>query len=238
MKRNPLEKYFYGNRKNLIHKWVHYFEIYHKYFDSFRDKKIIVVEFGVSHGGSLQMWKKYFGKKAKIYGIDIDSRCKGLEEKQIEIMIGDQSDRKFLRKIRKKIGPIDILIEDGGHHMDQQIATFEELFPAIKKNGIFLIEDLHTSYWTEYGGGYQKEGTFIEYTKNLIDQVNAWHSRDEKFVINDYTKTIKAIHIYDSVIVFEKGNLTSPRHERQGKPVLEEIKMNNRVLRDNNIKEC
>jgi hypothetical protein len=76
---NPLEKYFRRNSKRLIHKWVHYFEIYDRHFSRFRGKNIVVVEFGVSHGGSLQMWRKYFGRRAWIYGVDIDPRCKNFE---------------------------------------------------------------------------------------------------------------------------------------------------------------
>ena len=64
-------------------------------------------------------------------------------------------------------------IDDGGHTMGQQIATFEEMYPKVNENGVFLIEDLHTSYWQSYGGGYRKPGTFMEYAKALTDQLNA-----------------------------------------------------------------
>jgi len=92
---NPLENYFYTNRKNIIHKWAHYFDIYHSHFKSFIDTKCVVLEIGVSMGGSLQMWKQYFGAEAKIYGVDIQPACKKFEEKNIEIFIGSQSDRDF-----------------------------------------------------------------------------------------------------------------------------------------------
>jgi hypothetical protein len=68
------------------------------------------------------------------------------------------------------------LIDDGGHTMKQQINTFEEFFTSIAENGVYLCEDVHTSYWSKYGGGYKKSGTFIEYSKNFIDYINAWHS--------------------------------------------------------------
>jgi len=114
------------------------------------------------------MWKNYFGPKARIYGIDIKPECKQAEEEQIEIIIGDQEDRQFLRKLGRNIPRIDILIDAGGHSMKQQINTFEELFPHIDKNGVYLCEDLHTSYRKGAGGGYKKKGTFIEYSKNFI----------------------------------------------------------------------
>ena len=167
-------------RGRLLYKWHHYFDIYHRHFAKFRNKKITVVEVGVFHGGSLQMWKEYFGKNARIIGVDIDPRCKDFKEDQIEIYIGSQEDRKFLRKLRNEVGPIDVMIDDGGHTMKQQITTFEEMFPAVVDSGVYLTEDLHTSYWRRFGGGYKKAGTFIEYTKNLIDQLHHWHISPQK----------------------------------------------------------
>jgi cephalosporin hydroxylase len=203
----------------LIHKWMHYFEIYHRHFERFRGKPVTVVEFGVSQGGSLEMWRNYFGRRARIYGIDIDPNCKQFEDRRTKIFIGDQEDRDFLREIAGKIGPVDVLIEDGGHTMGQQIATFEVFYPQISTEGVFLIEDLHTSYWPKYGGGYRKPGTFWEYAKALTDQLNAWHSRDKPtFKVDEFTRTTKSMHFYDSIIVFEKGTVIKPTHEKTGKP--------------------
>lgn len=215
---NPLEKYFRNNKKRLIHKWIHYFDIYDRHFSRFRRKPVVILEFGVFHGGSLEMWRDYFGKKAMIYGVDIDPRCKQFEGKNMKIFLGDQEDREFLRKIVAEIGPIDVVIEDGGHTMGQQIATFEEVYGAVKEDGVFLIEDLHTSYWENYGGGYRKPGTFMEYAKNLMDQLNAWHSKDPEFVVDEFTRTTRSMHIYDSIIVFEKGAIDPPHAEKVGTP--------------------
>lgn len=216
-KANPLEQYFRANQGRLIHKWLHYFEIYDRHFSPYRGKRITVVEFGVSHGGSLQMWKSYFGPRAQIVGVDILPKCAEFEEPQIEIHIGDQADREFLRKLAAKVGPVDVLIEDGGHTMEQQIATFEEFWPSINDGGVYLVEDLHTSYWDNYGGGVRREGTFIEYAKRLIDQQHAWHTRDaDALAVDDYTRSIRGMHVYDSIIVFDKGSVARPRHERTG----------------------
>src|SRR5258706_4237105 len=206
---NPLWTYFCDNEGRLIHKWHHYFDIYHNHFCRFRNKPVSILEIGVSHGGSLQMWKNYFGSNAKIYGVDINPKCKELEEDQIKIFIGDQSNRDFLKKLREEIGQIDIVIDDGGHTMTQQITTFEELFPFIGETGIYLAEDLHTSYWTIYGGGYMKKGnyfnkgSFIEYAKGFIDSINAWHSHDPRLAPNMLTKSVTGLHFYDSVLVIE-----------------------------------
>ena len=218
---NDLEKYFKENTGKLIHKWQHYFEIYDRYFSRFRNKEVHIVEFGVSHGGSLQMWKKYFGPKAKIYGIDVNPECKKLEEEQVQIFIGDQEDRKFLKSLASSIPKIDILIDDGGHTMRQQIHTFEELFQKIDENGVYLIEDLHTSYWDSYGGGHLKRDTFIEYSKNFIDYINAWHSKDvNSLAVNDFTKSAYSLHYHDSILVVEKRPMQKPFHLMTGTPTL------------------
>jgi cephalosporin hydroxylase len=120
---NDLEEYFRLNDKRLIHKWKHYFEVYDRHFSKYRNKDIVILEIGVSHGGSLQMWKNYFGDRAKIFGIDINPQCKEFEEENIKIFIGSQSDRNFLREVKAQIPPIDILIDDGGHTMVQQIVS-------------------------------------------------------------------------------------------------------------------
>jgi hypothetical protein len=216
---NPLRQYFRANDGRLIHKWVHYFDIYHRHFEPFRNKPVTIVEFGVSHGGSLQMWKDYFGPQARIIGVDINPKCAALAEPQIEIVIGDQEDREFLRSLAARAGDIDVLIEDGGHTMTQQIATFEELWPNIVDGGVFLMEDLHTSYWPSYGGGLRREGTFIEYAKKLIDQQHAWHARgDADFTVDEYTRTIRGMHVYDSIIVFDKARVPKPRTRKTGTP--------------------
>lgn len=214
---NPLEAYFRANQGRLIHKWVHYFDIYHRHFQPYRNKPVTVVEFGVSHGGSLQMWKSYFGPQARIFGVDINPKCAALAERQVEIVIGDQEDRAFLRSLAARVGGIDVLIEDGGHTMTQQIATFEEMWPSIVDGGVFLMEDLHTNYWSRYGGGLRREGTFIEYAKDLIDRQHAWHMReDPSLEVDELTRTIRGMHIYDSIIVFDKASVPKPRAEKTG----------------------
>ena len=135
----------------------------------------------MQHGGSSQMWREYFGPDAKIYGVDIDPRCKAWEEPGFQVFIGDQGDPEFLRQIADEIGPVDVVIEDGGHFPLQQITTFEVFYPRIRRGGVFLIEDLHTSYWADYGGRRGQQGTFMEYAKALTDQLNAWHSEEPDF---------------------------------------------------------
>lgn len=226
---NDLEKYFRQNDKKLIEKWTHYFDVYDRHFSRFRDKDIVILEIGVSQGGSLQMWKNYFGKQAKIYGIDINPECKNLEEENITIFTGSQSDRNFLREVKKQIPPIDILIDDGGHTMIQQIVSYEESFDVIKDEGVYLCEDLHTSYWLNYGGGHKRRSSFIEYSKNFIDYLNAYHSEQSSLKVNAFTKSVDSIHYYDSIVVIEKKMRGKPTYEKTGFMPLPNL------VRENNI---
>ena len=219
---NDLEKYFTDNTNGrLVHKWQHYFDIYDRHFQRFRDREVVILEIGVYYGGSLQMWKQYFGAKARIYGIDINPNCKNLEEENINIFIGSQSDRNFLKTVKSQIPPIDILIDDGGHTMKQQIVSFEELYGHIKLDGIYLCEDIHTSYWLKFGGGHKRKGTFMEYSKNFIDLINAYHSEQNSLRVNSFTGSTQSLHYYDSILVIEKGKKEIPRNLRTGIPSFE-----------------
>ncbi len=217
---NDLEEYFYGNTSRLLHKWLHYFKLYDRHFSEFRGRPITLIEIGVFHGGSLQMWKDYFGSEARIIGVDNDPRCVALADEHVQVIIGDQDDRSFLRTLREEVGTVDIVIDDGGHRMTQQIGTFEELWPAVAEGGVYLIEDLHTSYWPEYGGGYRDPTTFLEFAKTLIDKMNAWHTRDA-CPVDSYTRSLGGMHVYDSVIVFDKAEVVAPTHKMTGVPTFE-----------------
>jgi SAM-dependent methyltransferase len=217
---NPLAEYFLDNTGRLIHKWHHYFEVYHRHFERFRGRAPVVLEFGVSHGGSLQMWRHYFGRDAFIIGVDIDPACAQLAEERIAVVIGDQDDRTFLRDLRRRFPRVDILIDDGGHTMTQQITTFEELYAHVRPDGVYLCEDLHTSYWPQFGGGVRREGTFIEYSKALIDRLHAWHSAEPGFAVDEFTRNAFALHYYDSILVIEKRPIPKPVHSRTGRPTL------------------
>lgn len=200
---NDLEDFYYNHPHRPVGKLLHYFDIYDKYFQKYRNKECVIVEVGICKGGSLQMWKSYFGQQAKIIGIDIDESTLSFEEEQVSVEIGSQSDRAFWSKFKEKYPKVDIFIDDGGHTMDQQIITFTEMFPHIAENGIYLCEDLHTSYWANFGGGYKKPTTFIEFSKNFVDCINAWYhfDLDQDHI---YTRSMHSLHYYDSMLVIEK----------------------------------
>ena len=195
---------FLTNDGRVIHKWTHYFPAYEAHFARYINRPLTFIEIGCGKGGSLQMWKRYFGPYAQIVGIDIERSCKQFEEDQIAIRIGDQKDGGFLDGILAEFGAPDIVLDDGSHVMEDIAASFKHLYPKTSPSGVYMVEDLHTAYWDEYGGGVRRGGSFIELSKALIDELNADHSRGE-ITPTEFTNTTLSMHFYDSIVVFERG---------------------------------
>jgi hypothetical protein len=186
-------------------KWAHYFPIYDRHLSWYRNKSLTFLEIGVARGGSLQMWQRFFGPLAKVVGIDIQDRSKSYETPGTFVRIGDQSDERFLQSLIDEFGIPDVVLDDGSHQMEHISKTFNFLYPRLPKNGVYMVEDLHTAYWDEYGGGVSKPGTFINISKDLVDRLNADHSRGQ-VEPNYITRQTFGISFYDSVIVYEKGD--------------------------------
>jgi len=128
----------------------HYFEIYNRHFWVYLDKPLHVIEIGVNHGGSSQIWKHTtFGAEVHIYGVDVNPDGKKLEEERVQVFIGELADQDFLTSLTEQIPHIDILIDDGGHTMVQQINTIEIMFLHLDANGTYVVEDMHSSYWRQ-----------------------------------------------------------------------------------------
>ncbi len=208
---NPLLQDFIANCGRSIFKWVDYFEVYHRAFARYRGRPITFVEIGVQNGGSTHMWRRYFGAQAKIIGIDVDPSCKALEKDGFEIWIGDQADPNFWDEFCAKHPAADVILDDGGHTMQQQIVTFEALFPILRHGGTYLCEDTHTSYFPAHGGGMGRPGTFLEHVKGLIDEMHAWyHAPLSELKYSDIANQLYSIGIFDSIVVLEKRRKNPP----------------------------
>lgn len=221
---NSLRQLFYNHTGNLVFKWDHYFEIYERYFAKYINQKVNILEIGVFQGGSLKLWKKYFGDQVNLYAIDINPNCKSFEEENVKIFIGSQEDTVFLKKVADELPELDIIIDDGGHSMTQQITSFESLFHKVKQGGIYLVEDTHTSYWYKYQGGLRKPNTFIEYSKNIIDSLHSHYIEEGKFRNDEITQNINSISFYDSIVVFEKFKRSKPFAKSVGESTVENYK--------------
>ena len=113
------------------------------------------------------MWKQYLGPYARIVGIDNRPECAAYAEHQIEIRIGDQADSAFLDGVCDEFGSPDIVIDDGSHIMEHVNASFTTLYPRLERRGVYLVEDMQTAYWPNYGGGLRRPDTFVERCKGL-----------------------------------------------------------------------
>jgi len=195
---------FLSHNGRTIHKWKHYFPAYDIHFSRYVNRPMTFVEIGCGEGGSLQMWKRFLGPHAQIVGIDIEPKCLEFEEDQISIRIGDQSDRGFLCSIIAEFGSPDVILDDGSHMMDHLMNSFHFMYPRMATNGVYMVEDLHTAYWPEYGGSLRHPASFIEFCKNMIDELNADWSGGA-ITPTDFTKSTQSIHFYDSLAVFERG---------------------------------
>jgi SAM-dependent methyltransferase len=195
---------FLNNSGRLIDKWKHYFPAYEAHLSRFVDRPLLFVEIGCGEGGSLHMWKRYFGPHAQIVGLDIDPRCGEYEDDQIAIRIGDQADPVFLESVIEEFSHPDVVLDDGSHQMRDLAATFQYLYPRVTPCGLYIVEDLHTSYWDEYGGGLQRRGTFIEFCKSMLDELNAEWTRGA-MAPTQFTRSTLSMHFYDSMVVFERG---------------------------------
>lgn len=203
-----LWNYFQTKTGKTISKWTHYFPVYEKHFGNLRNKPLKILEIGVLNGGSLEMWREYFDQDAVIVGIDINPNCKQHEQtdKKIHVRIGDQSDENFLQSLLDEFGQFDLVIDDGSHHVQHVKKTFDYLYPRISPEGIYFIEDTHAAYWSSHGGSLSAPDSINNVAKTLIDKLNADHTRGQ--VESDYfTKNTKCMSFYDSIIVFEKGDV-------------------------------
>ena len=123
--------------------------------------------------------------KHSYIAVDINTNCKKFEKEGVRIVIGDQSDPAFWVQFKKDFPePIDIFLDDGGHTMVMQTTTLQEMFWQVRDGGVYLCEDLHTSYWPDWGGGYLKDDTMVERSKILVDAVNAWHARNGELTVS------------------------------------------------------
>lgn len=184
---------------------------YELYLEQYRDIEFNFLEIGVYNGDSIKMWKEYF-PKANIVALDIDPRCKEYEEDRINIHIGDQTDIEFLTQTTQEHGHFEVILDDGGHSWKQQIVSFETLFPKLTPGGLYLIEDMHTSYpinsiWSDY------HITGINYFKDLVDKVNLYgksfcgYKEIGNQFLDYYERNVDFIHFYKSMLVIGKKQI-------------------------------
>jgi hypothetical protein len=207
MKNNRLHYLFKRSPRQSV-KLSSYFDSYSSLFQSYINKPITFVEVGIYGGGSLYIWKKFFHPKSRIIGIDLNPESKKYEKYGYEIHIGDQENPSFWKKFYKKVGKVDIILDDGGHTDAQQTQTLISSIKNINKDGKIVIEDTHASYLTEFGN--PSKTSFVNYSKKIIDIINyrfknkefLKYNRNKNILFKLFQENIFSISYFESIVSF------------------------------------
>src|SRR3990167_2871908 len=170
------------HRKHHPTKFEYFCEYFESHLSNLRESARSVLEIGVQEGHSVRMWKDYF-PNAIIHGVDVPWTSHRFAENRIVEHLGDQSDVEFLSRLIQECDGFDVIVDDGSHFVNHQIISFKTLFPALRPGGVYVIEDLFSSYWRNWGGSYHNrrglsEQTAIDYLKDLVDALHSEHFKD------------------------------------------------------------
>jgi Methyltransferase domain len=194
---------FFAIQDTVVEKWLHYLPVYDALLTPYIGTDVAMLEIGVWNGGSLDMWRKFFGPDANLFGIDINRECSRFDGKSASVRIGSQDDPKFLRGIVKEMGKLDVVLDDGSHIASHQRASFEALFPLLSEGGLYIIEDLHAAYYPHMEGGWRRAGSAIEFLKDMIDDMHR-HYIEPGRNNSESLPPIESIQFFDSIAVVRK----------------------------------
>lgn len=186
------------HRGNALDKWKSYVTAYEQLFQAYRDESISLLEIGVQNGGSLEIWRKYFANAKRIVGCDINPKCADLvfDDEAIRFVIGDANANDVENRILNESERFDIVIDDGSHTSSDIVRSFAKYFPHVKDGGIFVIEDLHCSYWLDFEGGLFNPTSSMSFLRMLSDIVNFEHwgtVQSRRALLNQFEKTYHTV---------------------------------------------
>jgi hypothetical protein len=200
----------FGSDKWGVHRYTPHYE---RHFGPLRDREMLVVELGIGGyaregqgGASLRMWKWFF-PRAQIVGVDIQDKS-FVDEERITSFQGSQTDRKLMRRIVKQFGPPTIVIDDGSHRPAHVRKSFQILFPLLANGGLYVIEDIQTSYWPQWRGSLDLDDptTSMAMVKGLLDGLNHEEFLDESYEPTYTDVHVVAVHGYHNLVIIEKGD--------------------------------
>jgi hypothetical protein len=194
----------------------------------YRTEPVRLLEIGVQNGGSLQIWSRYFPAASVLIGCDVDERCAQLrfDDGRIHVVVGDATEPDVQERILARSAVFDVILDDGSHRSDDIIATFVALFPRLAPGGLYIIEDLHCSYWAGHGGGLFAQRSAMSFLRRLVDVVNADHwgldmpvaailepvvgaPLPAPFIAS--LRSIASLEFHDSVCIIRRDEAPSPR---------------------------
>lgn len=201
----------FKKKKGLTQKSQIYYDAYTHMFSTYdTDQSLKILEIGVRGGGGLYTLKEHF-PNSTIIGLDIDSGCKQWEDinENIHVRIGDQSDIDVLQNLMNEFSSFDIIIDDGSHVITHQINSFKFLFPKMVNGGLYVVEDLHTSYWKDFYN--LNELSAINYFSDLAQwPTKRWAPNTNRSIVSPISELtevetcIDSVHFYDSICFLKK----------------------------------
>ena len=170
-----------------------YNRFYEDYLNKYRKKKFNFLEIGMDYGESMKLWRDYF-KNANIFGLEIQQEYK---DERINVVKGDQSNLTDLKNLVKITKKCDVILDDGSHVPEHQLISFNYLFEkCLSEGGVYIIEDIETSYWKKgnlYGypinSGPNSNNNIVNIFKEILPIVNREflvESEKEKLYNNKY----------------------------------------------------
>jgi cephalosporin hydroxylase len=221
------------NSGKISDKWQKYIEVYERILAPLRTSSINMLEIGVQNGGSLDVWSKYFKSAKLVLGCDIDPLCGGLvyTDNRVKVLVGDATKPQTMRQIQGYASSFDLIIDDGSHQSKDVIDAFLLYFPMLKPGGTFIVEDTHTLYWAEFGGGLYRKDCAKEFFKALTDIINFEHWRSEGDINNFLESTfsvkasefiedgwVESVEFCNSMIIIKKS--VFPSHSKLGRRLI------------------
>lgn len=185
---------------------------YERHLAHLRYREFSLLEIGIGGysragegGASLQMWKHFF-PRSQILGLDIENKL-FVREDRIHPYQGSQEDPLIFERMVADHGRPTVIVDDGSHRPEHIHASFDILFPLLTEDGLYIIEDTQTSYWTQYGGSKNLDDptTTMALAKRLVDGLN-WEEWREDGASPSYTDAhVTALHAYHNLLIIQKG---------------------------------
>ena len=199
MSRKTLYQLYEEHTGKVSDKWSLYLTEYDRLFNDYRDRPIQLLEIGIQNGGSLEIWSKYFSNATALIGCDINPDCARLiyEDPRIGVIVGDANDAAVSERVFQCSSQFDIIIDDGSHLSSDIVRSFALYFPRLVEGGIFVVEDLHCSYWSQFEGGLFFPYSSIAFFKRLADVISHEHWGIQKARADILTGIFK---LYDCMV--------------------------------------
>lgn len=221
MTTKTLEQIYAEHTGKVSDKWTIYLSEYERIFSQYRHKPLCLLEIGSQNGGGLEILAKYFQQGCHFVGADININCAKLvfDDARIRVVVGDATTDKVQEEIQGIVSSFEIIIDDGSHRSSDIVKTFARYFPMLLDGGVFIIEDLHCSYWSEFEGGLFDPYSSLAFFRKLTDVINhefwgiakhrnsilkGFFSRYEIYIDEETLQHIHSIEFINSMCVIRK----------------------------------